>query len=92
MRLLFGAHGDGLSWSVFMGSGSALLEAVPARHSGFQACARALKSQAWARHGKSRGGGHGHEPLRHLRRRGPPREGGALLLSERRLEGSASGK
>ncbi|CAJ1357678.1 unnamed protein product, partial [Effrenium voratum] len=39
MRLLFGAHGDGLSWSVFMGPGSAVLEAVPARGAGFQACA-----------------------------------------------------
>ncbi|CAL1132980.1 unnamed protein product [Cladocopium goreaui] len=37
MRLLFGAHGDGLSWAVFMGAGSALLEAVPAREAGFQA-------------------------------------------------------
>ncbi|CAK9104524.1 Uncharacterized protein SCF082_LOCUS48774 [Durusdinium trenchii] len=34
---MFGAHGDGLSWSVFMGAGSALLEAVPAREAGFQA-------------------------------------------------------
>eukprot|EP00439_Symbiodinium_sp_Y106_P086391 s2122_g32.t3 len=38
MRLMFGAHGDGLSWSVFMGEGSALVEAVPARDAGFQAC------------------------------------------------------
>lgn len=27
-RLLFGAHGDGLSWSVFMGAGSAWIQVV----------------------------------------------------------------
>merc|ERR1711862_704463 len=37
-RLLFGAHGDGLSWTVFMGDGAGLLEAVPGRRQGFQAC------------------------------------------------------
>eukprot|EP00913_Durusdinium_trenchii_P029044 g27232.t1 len=48
VRLMFGAHGDGLSWSVFMGAGSALLEAVPAREAGFQApSAPALDEKHW---------------------------------------------
>ncbi|CAJ1397654.1 unnamed protein product [Effrenium voratum] len=47
MRLLFGAHGDGLSWSVFMGPGSAVLEAVPARGAGFQARGRCECKPLW---------------------------------------------
>eukprot|EP00434_Breviolum_minutum_P007493 symbB.v1.2.006612.t1/scaffold390.1/size254036/8 len=47
MRLLFGAHGDGLSWSVFMGAGSALLEAVPAREAGFQACVEGMNANPY---------------------------------------------
>lgn len=47
MRLLFGAHGDGLSWAVFMGAGSALLEAVPAREAGFQACVEGMNENPY---------------------------------------------
>eukprot|EP00415_Alexandrium_ostenfeldii_P003260 UN3260 len=42
MRLMFGAHGDGLSWSTFMGEGAALIEAVPGRDMGFQACVEGI--------------------------------------------------
>eukprot|EP00927_Polykrikos_kofoidii_P042326 TRINITY_DN36213_c0_g1_i1.p1 TRINITY_DN36213_c0_g1~~TRINITY_DN36213_c0_g1_i1.p1 ORF type:complete len:829 (+),score=128.16 TRINITY_DN36213_c0_g1_i1:122-2608(+) len=38
MTMIFGAHGDGLSWAVFMGAGAAILEAVPGRAKGFQVC------------------------------------------------------
>jgi len=41
-RLIFGAHGDGLSWVVYAGDGAALLEAVPGRSRGFQICSEGL--------------------------------------------------
>ncbi|CAK0823964.1 unnamed protein product, partial [Prorocentrum cordatum] len=38
LRILFGAHGDGLTWGAFMEPGGAVLEVVPARRQGFQVC------------------------------------------------------
>lgn len=42
MGMVFGAHGDGLSWIIFAGEGAALLEAVPGRDRGFQVCVEGL--------------------------------------------------
>jgi len=37
-RVFFGAHGDGLSWGLFMPTNSVLMEAVPVRKGGYQVC------------------------------------------------------
>jgi len=47
MRVLLGAHGDGLTWGAFMGEGAAILEAVPGRALGFQACVEGVNQNPW---------------------------------------------
>eukprot|EP00397_Hematodinium_sp_SG-2012_P027675 GEMP01029095.1.p1 GENE.GEMP01029095.1~~GEMP01029095.1.p1 ORF type:complete len:348 (+),score=97.76 GEMP01029095.1:970-2013(+) len=37
-RILVAAHGDGLSWGIFMESPAAMLEAVPRRYKGLEVC------------------------------------------------------
>lgn len=47
MRIVFGAHGDGLSWAAFVREGGALLEALPKRNGGFQACLEGVGENPW---------------------------------------------
>lgn len=47
MTIMFGAHGDGLTWAVFMREGGALLEAVPGRRNGFQVCVEGVGENPW---------------------------------------------
>merc|ERR1712194_260986 len=35
---MFGAHGDGLGWGLFMPPNSVVMEAVPVRRGGYQVC------------------------------------------------------
>ena len=37
-RVMFGAHGDGLGWGLFMPPNSVVMEAVPIRRGGYQVC------------------------------------------------------
>eukprot|EP00392_Amoebophrya_sp_AT5.2_P001552 g1554.t1 len=37
-RVMFGAHGDGLAWGLFMPPNSVVMEAVPLRRGGYQVC------------------------------------------------------